>query len=62
MVTRDDPNVEELVLSARGICSNTKDDPVRKQLEEHLEPLAEAYLDICNNQTRNFFGLRDFYR
>ena len=45
-----------------GICSNDKDDPVRDKLDVYLNPLSKAYKEICNQQTREFFGLRDFYR
>ena len=62
MVTRSDPDIDELVLSARGICSNKDDDPVRHELEQYFWPLASAYVDICHKQERQFFGLRDFYR
>ncbi len=62
MVTRNDPSAHELVFSAQGICANEKDDPVRKILEQYFEPLAKAYLCICEQQKREFFGLRDFYR
>ena len=62
MVTRGDPDVEELELSARGICSNKERDEVRDNLEPFFNPLAEAYYAICNKQKRQFFGLRDFYR
>ena len=62
MVTRGEPCEEELVLSAMGICSNKKDDPVRSKLESFFEPLAKAYKSICDLQKREFYGLRDFYR
>jgi len=62
MVTRGDPDTKELQLSARGICSNQEDDPVKRRLEVYFEPLAEAYIEICKKQEREFFGLRDFYR
>ena len=62
MVTRNDPTEEELVFSASGICSNKVDDPVKSKLEQYFNPLAKAYLTICNLQRREFFGLRDFYR
>ena len=61
MVTRGDPDIKELQLSARGICSNMENDCVKDMLEQHFEPLAEAYKEICENQKREFFGLRDFY-
>ena len=62
MVTRGDPDVNELELSARGICSTKERDEVRNYLESYFRPLARAYYAICNKQTRQFFGLRDFYR
>ena len=62
MVTRGDPNTDELVLSAKGICSNEEEDLVRRRLEHYFLPLAEAYYNICCKQKRQFFGLRDFYR
>ena len=61
MVTRGDPDTRELQLSARGICSNKEDDLVKNRLEPYFEPLAEAYKGICENQKKEFFGLRDFY-
>ena len=62
MVTRQDPDVLELELSAQGICSYKENDPVRERLEGYFRPLAEAYKAICKQQQREFFGLRDFYR
>lgn len=62
MVTRGDPTERELELSARGICSNKENDPVRERLEEYFQPLAKSYVEICKKQRRQFFGLRDFYR
>ena len=59
MVTRGDPNIEELVVSAHGICHN---DVVKSRLSDYFNDLAEAYYYICLSQTRQFFGLRDFYR
>ena len=61
MVTRGDPDTRELQLSARGICSNKEDDPVKIRLEPYFEHLAEAYKKICEKQKKEFFGLRDFY-
>ncbi len=62
MVTRGDPDVEELLLSARGICSDKENDLVKNRLESYFKHLAEAYKAICKKQEREFFGLRDFYR
>lgn len=62
MVTRGDPSEEELVFSAKGICSNRKNDPVKRNLQEYFKSLAKAYREILKKQKREFFGLRDFYR
>ena len=62
MVTRADPSEDELVFSAKGICSNNEKDPIRKRLESYFIPFARAYRHICKKQEREFFGLRDFYR
>jgi len=47
---------------SRSICSNKPNDPITRTLEPYLKPIAEAYLEICTLQRREFFGLRDFYR
>ena len=60
MVTRGDPDINELVLSAQGICQSEAN--VKERLSSYFEILAEAYHTICEKQTRQFFGLRDFYR
>lgn len=62
MVTRADPSQEELVLSARGICSMTDSDPIKGKLDEFFCSFAKSYISICEKQKRQFFGLRDFYR
>ena len=62
MVTRGDPDIDELELSARGICTVIESDPVMKRLEPYFRPLAESYKEISESQKREFFGLRDFYR
>ncbi len=65
MVTRGDPGMNDLELSAEGICSNIDSDPIREQLQRYFAPLSEAYMkvcSICEKQKRQFFGLRDFYR
>ena len=61
MVTRGDPDTKELVVSAQGIC-HSESDAVRQRLSSYFDPLAEAYYFVCQNQKRQFFGLRDFYR
>ena len=62
MVTRGDPDIKELVLSARGICQTEKNEVIEGRLNNYFHDLAEAYHEICEKQTREFFGLRDFYR
>ena len=62
MITRGDPDIEELVVSARGICHNEKNDNVGQRLDDYFKLLAKAYITICEKQKRQFFGLRDFYR
>ena len=62
MVTRGDPDTKELVVSAQGICHNEENNVVKQGLSDYFELLAEAYITICTKQTRQFFGLRDFYR
>ncbi len=65
MVTRGDPGKKDLELSAEGICSNEEGDPVKNQLRRYFKPLSNAYIRICcicEEQKRQFFGLRDFYR
>ncbi len=62
MVTRADPSEDELVFSAKGICSNDEKDPIRQRLEPYFKPFAKAYKSICKEQEKEFFGLRDFYR
>ena len=62
MVTRGDPSEDELVFSAKGICSNKENDPIRRKLELFFQPLVRAYINICGLQQREFYGLRDFYR
>ncbi|XP_065899482.1 E3 ubiquitin-protein ligase rnf213-alpha-like isoform X2 [Dysidea avara] len=65
MVTRDDPGVNELVLSARGICCSSDKENACEILETFFEPFATVYMKIYREQTENaakeFFGLRDFY-
>ena len=65
MVTRADPSEEELVFSAKGICfnrKNKKDTMIKENLEDYFRHFAQAYIAICKHQSREFFGLRDFYR
>eukprot|EP01130_Rhizamoeba_saxonica_P005883 TRINITY_DN2328_c0_g2_i1.p1 TRINITY_DN2328_c0_g2~~TRINITY_DN2328_c0_g2_i1.p1 ORF type:complete len:3185 (-),score=755.13 TRINITY_DN2328_c0_g2_i1:18-8699(-) len=54
-LTRPEPSVEDLKLTAMGIISS-------QHLQASLQSLAEAYYTIYHNQTKaDFFGLRDYY-
>lgn len=58
-VSRGDPNHNELIETAKGICSLQ---PVVLENIKHLfKPLADAYLQICRKRHKGFFGLRDYY-
>lgn len=58
-VSRGDPNKKELIKSAQGICSSER---VTLHKIEHLFPIfANAYEEICKIQSKEFFGLRDYY-
>ena len=61
-VSRGDPDINELILTARGICAYDK--TVLDTIEDYLENLAKAYLDVCQMARefkREFYGLRDYY-
>ncbi|XP_063296796.1 E3 ubiquitin-protein ligase RNF213-like [Pelobates fuscus] len=61
-VSRGDPNENELIESARGICSSEL--LVRDKVEDLFQDFAKAYQRICEiqmQQNKEFFGLRDFY-
>ncbi|XP_053269183.1 E3 ubiquitin-protein ligase rnf213-beta isoform X1 [Pleuronectes platessa] len=59
-VSRWDPSEDELVETAKGICSSSKQ--ILRKITHLFEPLAKAFLSICNKTSKNqFFGLRDYY-
>ncbi|XP_078081837.1 E3 ubiquitin-protein ligase rnf213-beta [Mustelus asterias] len=58
-VSRGDPDKKELIESAKGICSS--DDMIQKKVLGLFVSFAEAYLAICKKQSKEFFGLRDYY-
>ena len=63
-VNRSSPSINELKEIVIGICKN--DEAVLKALEDKniIDSLSKAYTNLCNvakKQTREFFGLRDFY-
>ncbi|KAL0964856.1 hypothetical protein UPYG_G00329960 [Umbra pygmaea] len=59
-VSRWDPSENELVETAKGICSSSNHILLKIK---HLFPLlAKAFLKICEETSNNqFFGLRDYY-
>ncbi|XP_016375895.1 E3 ubiquitin-protein ligase rnf213-alpha-like, partial [Sinocyclocheilus rhinocerous] len=58
-VSRSDPDERELIKTAEGICSSNP--MILERVREYFQPFACAYLNICNEQGRGFFGLRDYY-
>lgn len=58
-VSRGDPDHNELIKTAKGICSLQP--VVLKNIKHLLQPLAVAYLQICKTGHKGFFGLRDYY-
>ncbi|XP_072001709.1 E3 ubiquitin-protein ligase RNF213-like isoform X2 [Engystomops pustulosus] len=61
-VSRGDPNVQELIESAQGICSS--DQLILKKVSKYFQYFAGAYEQVCETQKeqkKEFFGLRDFY-
>ncbi|KAL8623379.1 hypothetical protein ACOMHN_065913 [Nucella lapillus] len=62
LVQRDIPDEEDLVETARGICS-TSDERAKLNMKMLIPTLAKAYLTIFKDAKlkREFFGLRDFY-
>ncbi|XP_048410924.2 E3 ubiquitin-protein ligase rnf213-alpha-like isoform X2 [Stegostoma tigrinum] len=58
-VSRGDPDKKELIESAKGICSS--DPVIQKKVIGLFVSFADAYLAICEKQSKKFFGLRDYY-
>ncbi|XP_068089245.1 E3 ubiquitin-protein ligase RNF213-like [Hyperolius riggenbachi] len=59
-VSRGDPDSQELIASAEGICSSDK--AILPKVSLHFYSFSDAYLKICRSgQGKEFFGLRDFY-
>ncbi|XP_059181122.1 E3 ubiquitin-protein ligase rnf213-beta [Centropristis striata] len=59
-LSRWDPSEVELVETAKGICSSSKQ--ILLQIIHLFPSLAKAFLSVCNETTKNqFFGLRDYY-
>ncbi|XP_072245329.1 E3 ubiquitin-protein ligase rnf213-alpha-like [Leuresthes tenuis] len=57
-VSRGDLDEQELVRSAKGICSSEKE--ILDKIEHLFQPFAKAYMTVCR-EGKGFFGLRDFY-
>ena len=53
------PSEADLVVTAKGICMNDED--AYELLIDWIDDLAKGYQRIYDTQTREFFGLRDFY-
>ena len=61
-VSRGEPDITELIESAKGICKYDK--AIFDCIEPYLGDIAKAYLELCQMARefkREFFGLRDFY-
>ncbi|KAM3592519.1 uncharacterized protein V6R79_020598 [Siganus canaliculatus] len=59
-VSRWDPSEEELVETAKGICSSSHQ--ILLKIKHLFPSLAKAFLNICKDTSKNqFFGLRDYY-
>ncbi|XP_062507501.1 E3 ubiquitin-protein ligase rnf213-alpha-like isoform X2 [Corticium candelabrum] len=62
LVNREEPDDDDLIFSAKGICSS--DDQTLDLLMPYLEGMAKAYRRIYGEQKEirsEFFGLRDYY-
>ncbi|XP_076616648.1 E3 ubiquitin-protein ligase rnf213-beta isoform X2 [Chaetodon auriga] len=59
-VSRWDPSEDELVETAKGICSSSNQ--ILLKIKHLFPSLAKAFLNICKETSKNqFFGLRDYY-
>ncbi|XP_078257452.1 E3 ubiquitin-protein ligase rnf213-alpha-like isoform X1 [Rhinoraja longicauda] len=58
-VSRLDPCQDELIETAKGICSS--DIVLLHRVQQLFPGFAKAYLAICKAQGGQFFGLRDYY-
>lgn len=61
-VSRSEPDISELVESAKGICKYDKN--IYSIIEPYIKDIASAYLQVCEKAKefkREFFGLRDYY-
>ena len=61
-VSRGEPDINELVETAEGICSY--DSNIFACIKNYVREIGAAYLEVCElalKKKREFFGLRDFY-
>ncbi|XP_019133291.1 E3 ubiquitin-protein ligase rnf213-beta isoform X3 [Larimichthys crocea] len=59
-VSRWDPSEDELVETAKGICSSSNQ--ILLKIKHLFPSLAKAFLSVCQETSKNqFFGLRDYY-
>lgn len=58
-VSRWDPSENELVETAKGIC--TSSESVYHKISDLLPKLAKGFLNICKSDSDQYFGLRDYY-
>ncbi|XP_076810018.1 E3 ubiquitin-protein ligase rnf213-alpha-like isoform X2 [Clavelina lepadiformis] len=58
-VHRGAPTENDLKLTAKGIFSS--ETTQFKEIGEIVDVLTASYLEICENQEQEFFGLRDYY-
>ena len=70
MVARGDPDIDELVASARGICESKLDrGPIQRSIENKIKHLSKAYYSLISRDVdetdskmrQDYYGLRDFY-
>ena len=69
MLSRGDPDIDELITSAKGICqSTTISGAIIKSIDKIIPSLAKAYLTLTSiditqkdSTRRDYYGLRDFY-
>ncbi|XP_034144887.1 E3 ubiquitin-protein ligase rnf213-alpha isoform X2 [Esox lucius] len=57
-VSRGDPDENELLESANGICFSDK--MILEKVKHLFKPFSRAYMKICK-KGKGFFGLRDYY-
>ena len=68
MVSRGDPDIDELIVSAKEICESVLQETPPKGVGRYIIGLAEAYHFLTsktihrhNSERSDYYGLRDFY-